>query len=165
MEEAAEPRWLNAEEREAWLTLASLMVQLGPVLDAQLRRDAGISHFEYGVMASLSEAPEHTRRMSELAALAEGSLSRLSQAVTRLEKKRWVRRTPDPTDGRYTLAILTDSGWDKVVATAPGHVSEVRRAIFDPLTKAQVQQLTNIGQRILRAVIPDNKRLDHQARQ
>lgn len=165
MEEAAEPRWLNAEEREAWLTLASLMVQLGPVLDAQLRRDAGISHFEYSVMASLSEAPEHTRRMSELAALAEGSLSRLSQAVTRLEKKGWVRRTPDPTDGRYTLAILTDSGWDKVVATAPGHVSEVRRAIFDPLTKAQVQQLTNIGQRILRAVIPDNKRLDHQARQ
>ena len=162
-QETSEPRWLNDEERQAWLTLASLLVQLGPVLDAQLRRDAGISHFEYTVMASLSEAPDRTRRMSELALLADGSLSRLSQAVARLEKKGWVRRTPDPTDGRYTLAILTDDGWDKVVATAPGHVGEVRRAVFDPLTKGQVQQLTTIGQRILRAVVPDERRLDHRA--
>jgi DNA-binding MarR family transcriptional regulator len=162
-QETSEPRWLDDEERQAWLTLASLLVQLGPALDAQLRRDAGISHFEYTVMANLSEAQDRTRRMSELALLADGSLSRLSQAVARLEKKGWVRRTPDRTDGRYTLAILTDEGWNKVVATAPGHVREVRRAVFDPLTKGQVQQLTNIGQRILRAVVPDERRLDHRA--
>jgi DNA-binding MarR family transcriptional regulator len=158
-QESSEPRWLNQDERQAWLTLTSLLLQLGPALDGQLRRDAGISHFEYSVLSVLSEAPERTRRMSQLAALADGSLPRLSQAVGRLEKKGWVRRSPDPTDGRYTLATLTDEGWDKVVATAPGHVTEVRRAVFDPLTKAQVQQLTTIGQRILGAVVPDDKRL------
>ena len=162
MEDSDEPRWLNDEERQAWLTLASLLVQLGPTLDAQLRRDAGITHFEYNVMTVLSEAADRTRRMSEIAALADGSLSRLSQVVARLEKKGWVRRCPDPSDGRYTLATLTDSGWEKVVETAPGHVEEVRRVVFDPLTKAQVQQLTTIGQRILRAVVPDEKRLDRQ---
>jgi DNA-binding MarR family transcriptional regulator len=155
VDETGEPRWLNAEEREAWLVMARLLMQLGPTLDAQLRRDAGISHFEYTVMAGLSEAPERTLRMSELAAFAEGSLSRLSQVVARLEKKGWVRRCPDPTDGRYTLATLTETGWEKVVATAPGHVAEVRRVVFDPLTRAQLQQLTNIGGRILRAVVPD----------
>ncbi len=157
-----EPQWLNEEERQAWLTLASLLVQLGPALDAQLRRDAGITHFEYNVMSVLSEATDRTRRMSEIAVLADGSLSRLSQVVTRLEKKGWLRRSPDPTDGRYTLATLTDEGWDKVVETAPGHVNEVRRLVLDPLTKTQIQQLTTIGQRILKVVVPDDKRLDRQ---
>ncbi len=160
MVESSEPRWLNDEERQAWLTLASLMVQLSPALDAHLKREAGLNYFEYTVMSVLSEATDRTRRMSELAALADGSLSRLSQVVTRLEKKGWVERSPDHTDGRYTLATLTDTGWEKVVETAPLHVNEVRRAVFDPLTKAQVQQLTNIGQRILRVVVPDEKRLD-----
>ena len=160
--ESREPRWLNDEERQAWLTLGSLLVQLGPALDSQLRRDAGLSHFEYTVMSVLSEAPDRTRRMSELAALADGSLSRLSMVAARLEKKGWVRRSPDPADGRYTLATLTDAGWEKVVEAAPGHVEEVRRVIFDPLTKSQVHQLTNIGQRILRVVVPDDKRLDRQ---
>ena len=151
-----EPRWLQADELQAWLTLVSVTMRLLPALDAQLRRDAGISHFEYTVMAALSEAPERTLRMSELAALAEGSLSRLSQVVARLEKQGWVRRTPDPADGRYTLAILTDAGWDKVVATAPGHVNEARRLVFDRLTRSQTQQLTTIGRRILAAIDPDD---------
>lgn len=152
-----EVHWLNAEEQQAWLTLASMTTRLLPALDTQLRRDAGISHFEYTVMATLSEAPERTLRMSDLAVLAEGSLSRLSQVVSRLEKKHWVRRTPDPADGRYTLATLTDSGWDKVVATAPGHVNEVRRLVFDPLTRAQTGQLTTIGKRIVRAIDPEDR--------
>lgn len=142
------------------MALASLATRLEPALDAQLRCDAGISLFEYTVMSVLSEADERTLRMSDLAFLAEGSLSRLSQVVTRLEKRRWVRRSADPDDGRYTRAILTDSGWDKVVATAPGHVKEVRRLVFDPLTKAQVRQLTSIGQRIMRAIDPDDRCLD-----
>jgi DNA-binding MarR family transcriptional regulator len=72
-----------------------------------------------------------------------------------------VRRTPDPTDGRYTLATLTEDGWDKVVRTAPGHVEAVRNLVFDVLTKTQVSQLTNIGQRIMRVIDPDNRCLDH----
>lgn len=150
-----EPRWLDEDEHRAWLALIGLMIRLPAALDAQLQRDAGVSHFEYQVMAGLSMAPERTMRMSVLAGFAEGSLPRLSQVVSRLEKRGWVRRSPDPTDGRYTLAVLTDEGWDKVVATAPGHVAEVRRLVFDPLTKAQQHQLHAIGQRIVRATDPE----------
>jgi DNA-binding MarR family transcriptional regulator len=158
---STEPRWLSAEEQRAWLTLGSIVIRLDAALDAQLRRDAGISHFEYAVLSTLSEAPGRTLRMSELAFLAEGSLSRLSQVVARLEGKAWVRRSPDPADGRSTLATLTDEGYGKVVATAPGHVREVRRLVFDPLTKTQVQQLTAIGQRIVRAIDPQDRCLTH----
>ncbi|HEX2264249.1 MAG TPA: MarR family winged helix-turn-helix transcriptional regulator [Pseudonocardiaceae bacterium] len=155
MDHAEEPRWLDPEERQTWLSLASALIRLPATLDAQLQRDAGISYFEYQVMAMLSEVPQRTLRLSELAALTQGSLPRLSQVVSRLEKRGWVRRTPDPTDGRYTLGILTEAGWDKVVATAPGHVEAVRRHVFDPLTKAQQRQLREITQRIMRTVDPD----------
>ena len=93
--------------------------------------------------------------MSELATQAGGSLPRLSQVVTRLEQRGWVRRTPDPADGRYTLAILTRQGLAKVTEAAPGHVQEVRRLVFDPLTKTQSRQQREIGQRIVRAMGPD----------
>jgi len=156
VEATHDPRWLSPEERQTWLALVSLLIRVPAALDAQLQRDAGISHFEYQVLAGLSEAPCRTLRMSVLAMLAEGSLPRLSQAVNRLERRGWVRRTPDPADGRYTLAILTDEGWAKVTETAPGHVEEVRRLVFDPLTKAQTRQLRDIGRRVMTAIDPDN---------
>ena len=160
MEPAEQPRWLDIDERQTWLALASSMIRLPAALDAQLQRDAGLNYFEYQVLAVLSEAPQRTRRLSEIAALVDGSLPRLSQVVSRLEKRGWVRRTPDPADGRYTLGILTEEGWDKVVATAPGHVATVRRHVMDPLTKAQQRQLREITQRILRATDPDGKFAD-----
>ncbi|MEU4625589.1 MarR family transcriptional regulator [Actinoplanes sp. NPDC023801] len=138
------------------MTLLGVLMRLPTALDAQLMRDSGLSHFEYGILAGLSETPGRTLRMSVLAVLAEGSLARLSQAVGRLEKRGWVRRSPDPTDGRYTLATLTDEGWDKIVASAPGHVENVRTLVFDSLTKAQVRQLQEIGRRILAATDPED---------
>ena len=119
-------RWLDDQEQQTWLELTAMLSWLPDALDAQLQRDAGLSHFEYQVMAMLSMSPGRTRRMREVAALANGSLTRLSRTVDRLDRRGWVVRRPDPEDGRSTLAVLTDSGYDKVVATAPDHVSEVR---------------------------------------
>jgi DNA-binding MarR family transcriptional regulator len=87
---------------------------------------------------------------------AEGSLPRLSQVVARLEQRGWVRRTPDPADGRYTLATLTDQGQATVTQAAPGHVQEVRRLVIDPLTKTQLRQLREISRRVIRAIDPDH---------
>ncbi len=154
MEAVEEPRWLTADEQQTWLELIGVLTWLPDAIDAQLQRDAGVSHFEYQVMAMLSMAPQRTRRMSEVAALANGSLTRLSRTVDRLEKRGWVTRRPDPDDGRTTLAVLTDAGWEKVVATAPSHVAEVRRLVLDPLTKTQVRQLHEIAARIRQVVNP-----------
>jgi len=125
------------------------MVRLPAALDAQLQRDAGLSHFEYQVLAGLSEVPGRTLRMSTLAARTHGSLSRLSHVVTRLETKGWLLRAPCPEDGRFTNAVLTDAGYRKLAATAPGHVTTVRKLVIDALTRAQLNQLSTIGHRIL----------------
>lgn len=151
------PRWLNADERAVWLALIGVTIRLPQALDRQLRADAGISHFEYQVLAMLSEAPDRTLRMSSLASLADGSLPRLSQVAARLEGRGWIRRHPDPSDGRFTLATLTDAGWGKVVTTAPDHVATVRRLVFDPLTDDEVEQLRAAAAQIIRAIgTPDD---------
>ncbi|WP_018298120.1 MarR family winged helix-turn-helix transcriptional regulator [Corynebacterium lubricantis] len=156
MDKAQEPRWLNEEERGAWNALASMMILLPGALDTQLKRDADISHFEYRVMSTLSEVPGRSLRMSDLATLADSALPRLSQVVAKLEKRGWIQREPDPTDGRYTTATLTEAGWEKVVDTAPGHAEEVRRLVIDPLTKTQLRALTEIGKRVVHEINPAN---------
>jgi len=140
-----EPPWLDEKEQATWIETSSLVLQLPGLLDAQLRRDGDLSLFEYVVMSWLSMAPDHQVRMGELAQLAQGSVSRLSNVVKRLEQRGFVRREPDPTNGRYTLARLTDAGWDKVVEAAPGHVRAVRRYVLEPLTAEQVHALHDIA--------------------
>jgi DNA-binding MarR family transcriptional regulator len=151
---AEQPRWLSQAERDAWMPLAGLMIKLPAALDARMQRDAGISHFEYLVLAGLSEATGRTLRMGDLAFLANGSLSRLSHVVKRLEQRGWVRREPCPEDGRSTNAVLTDDGYSKLVASAPGHVETVRALVIDSLTATQLRQLRDIGTRVLGNVDP-----------
>ena len=85
-----------------------------------------MSFLEYHVLARLSEDPEHTLRMSELAKLTDSSLSRLSHLMKRLELRGLVRREADPADGRFTNAIMTKVGYKLLVASAPAHVARVR---------------------------------------
>lgn len=152
--EDPEPRWLDDEELLAWLSLVGVLFSLPGALDAQLRCDAGLTLYEYLVLASLSDGPDRTLRMSELAEVTSGSLPRLSQVVTKLEERGWVRRRPDPKDGRSTLAVLTKAGFKKLEESAPGHVATVRRLVLDPLTHAQVRQLYDIHRRIKGALDP-----------
>jgi len=144
-----EPRWLDDEQLGAWRRLSGMLIKLPYALDAQLQRDECITYFEYLVMANLSESPARTRRMSELAFLTNGSLSRLSHVARRLEKRSWLRREPCPGDGRFTNAVLTDEGLAKVVQAAPGHVATVRELVVDALTTAQVRQVGAIAERVL----------------
>ena len=152
-----ETEWLDDDERAAWLRLIAVVELLPGVLDSQLRADSGVTHFEYYVLAMLSEAPERTLRMASLAQRTNATLPRLSHVVRRLEERGLVERFPCPEDGRATNARLTAPGWDAVVAAAPGHVSTVRRHALDPLTREQLRQLTLIGDARLSTLDPEGR--------
>ena len=152
-----ETEWLDGAEREAWLRFVAVVELLPGVLDAQLRGSAGLTHFEYFVLAMLSEAPERTLRMTSLAARTNATLPRLSHVVRRLEDRGLVDRFPCPEDGRATNARLTAEGWDAVVAAAPAHVTTVRHSVFDPLTRAQVAQLRDIAEALLTRLDPQGR--------
>lgn len=149
-------RWLTPEQLRAWIRLEAVMELLPAVLDSQLQRDAQLTHFEYLVLAKLSESPERVLRMTALAATTNSTLPRLSHVVSRLEARGFVERVPCPGDRRATNAHLTETGWQKVVATAPGHVENVRAHVIDALSDVQLGQLDDIMQAMLQKLDPEN---------
>lgn len=151
-----EPRWLSQEEQRAWESIATLLFRLPGPLENQLQHDSGLTLFEYMVLSYLSMSPGRTARMSALARLTNSSLSRLSNVVTRCERRGWITRSTDPDDARYTVASLTDGGYQQVVDAAPGHVEAVRHYVIDPLTPAQLRAVTAAVDRI-RPLLPDGE--------
>jgi DNA-binding MarR family transcriptional regulator len=150
----ADAPWLDRHQLRAWIRLVALLELLPNVLDAQLRRDADVTGFEYYVLAMLSEAPDRTLRMTELARQTNATLPRLSHVVTRLEGRGLVERFPCPEDRRATDARLTEAGWTKVREAAPGHVATVRQHVVDALSDEQVDQLIAIGDALLPRLDP-----------
>lgn len=148
------PRWLSDEERRTWLQLRAVTMLLPAAVDGQLKRDSGISEFEFSVLAILSEARERRLTLSVLAARTNASLSRLSHVISRLGEAGWVRKTGCPNDRRSTFAVLTEEGFAQVVRAAPGHVTEVRRHLFDTMSSAERDGLSVALARILSTLDP-----------
>lgn len=156
--------WLTDQQQRTWRSWLTVSELVPRVLDAQLQRDAGISHASYVVLAMLSESPSRSRRMSDLARRANQSQSRLSHTVARLEERGWVRRERSSDDGRGNLAVLTPGGWDVVRTVAPGHVAAVREAVFGPLTEEQTRVLGEALGAIVERLDPDRSlRVEHAA--
>jgi len=151
-------RWLSEDEQVAWRRLIAITTLLPYELDAQLQRDAGLSHFEYWVLAMLSESPGRSLRMSELATRSNASQSRASHVVARLERRGYVTRERSSTDGRGNVARLTGTGFTRLQEVAPGHVETVRSLVFDALTPAEVEQLSAIGAAVLARLDPAGTR-------
>jgi DNA-binding MarR family transcriptional regulator len=147
-ETSARTAWLTNEEQRAWRAFLMATHLLMDQLDRELQHDAGMAHAYYAILVALSEQPGRVMRMSDLARLLRYSKTRLSEAVGRLESRGWVRREPCPTDRRSTFAVLTDAGFAALDAAAPGHVTGVRRHVFDRLTPEQIHQLRDISQAI-----------------
>ncbi|MFK0160006.1 MarR family winged helix-turn-helix transcriptional regulator [Streptomyces sp. NPDC090499] len=145
-------RWLTPKEQRAWRAYMAATHLLEDAIDRQLQQDAGMPHLYYGILANLSEAPERKLRMTDLAEKSKITRSRLTYAVTRLEKDGLIRREDCQWDKRSSFAILTDEGMTVLERTAPGHVETVRAAVFDHLSAEQVEQLEEIGTVIARAL-------------
>jgi len=148
--------WLDEVEQHTWRVWLAVAELLPRTLDAQLRRDAGLTHAAYVVLAVLSEAPDRSRRMSDLARVANQSQSRLSHTVARLEDRGWVRRERATDDLRGNVAVLTESGREVVARVAPGHVAAVRDLFFEALTPEQTRLLGEALGAVLDRLDPDH---------
>jgi DNA-binding MarR family transcriptional regulator len=142
-------RWLNTDEQHTWRESIQAWQWLLAAVDVQLQRDSGMPLAYYEILVRLSEAPDRSLRMTQLAEASSSSKSRVSHAVARLEERGWVRRMDCPTDRRGQIAMLTDQGFDALAKAAPGHVEQVRRVLFDALSAEQIKQLDGISAAIL----------------
>ena len=139
-------RWLDDDEQRTWRAFLASTRLLFDRLERQLQRDSGLPMAYYEILVQLSEAPDATLRMSQLADFSLSSRSRLSHAVARLEEAGWVRRRACPEDRRGAFAELTDAGRAKLEDAARGHVEAVRAELFDVLTRDQQRALREVGE-------------------
>lgn len=158
-----ETRWLSDDEQRDWVRFAAVLELLPAALDLQLARDEHLTHFDYFTLAMLSESPDRTLRTSALAARTNATLPRLSRVLTRLEGEGFIARTTSADDRRVTNVTLTEAGWEKVVAAAPGHVENVRSLVLDALTPEQITQLGEISAALLTTLDPQGKMFASEA--
>lgn len=144
---ATAPKWLNSSEMKAWRQYIIASRRLLDALDEDLSAH-DLSMADYEVLAQLSDAPDRTMRMSELAEVAMISRSRLSHRIKVMEKEGWVRREPCPDDKRGSFAIMTPKGWKAIVAAAPDHVASVRSRFLDVLDREDQKALAEIFDRV-----------------
>lgn len=128
--DTSDTRWLDADQQKIWRNYLLAVARVDNYLDQDLRRH-GLDLAEYEILVVLSEAEGQRMRMSELAEMVHQSRSRLTHAVSRMEKSGWVERTSASEDRRGVVAVLTPAGHDLLVAAAPSHVAAVRRILVD----------------------------------
>lgn len=145
----SEPRWLTDAEQTAWRAYLRMVLLIDSQVARDLVRDSGLSMPDYHVLAAVSEAPDHRRRLTELANYMQWSPSRLSHHVSRMEQRGLVTRADCAEDARGAFVVITDKGHEAIKDAAPHHVESVREHLIDLLTPDQVQALTDIGQTVI----------------
>ena len=144
----SEPRWLNDREQRAWRSLMVMQAGISEYLERQLRAHSGMSSADYEVLAHLSEAPDGRLRSFALGRLLRWEKSRLSQHLTRMQKRGLIRREPCPTDQRGAVVVITEPGRALIEKAAPHHVADIRTALIDDATPAQLDLLTELGDQV-----------------
>ena len=145
---------IGEDQLTDWIAIVKVLLVLPGALEAQLVRDSDLTLLGFMILARLADTPEETLQMSQIATMANGSLPRTSQAISRLEDRGWVRRTVISGQGqgrRFTTASLTEAGRAQLAQATPEHTALVRRLVIDPAGD-QFAVLGSVAQRIVEAL-------------
>jgi DNA-binding MarR family transcriptional regulator len=145
---AADVRWLDDQEERAWRSLMAMQEGLSEFIERQLRNRCGLSRADFQVLAHLSEAPEGRLRSVVLTRLLHWEKSRLSQHLSRMQGRGLVSRERCLDDQRGAVIAITARGRELIEAAAPRHVADVRSAIMDHLSEAELALLITIGDKV-----------------
>jgi DNA-binding MarR family transcriptional regulator len=142
------PRWLDDEEQRAWRAFIDGSQRLMAVLNRDMQEASDLTIADYRILVLLSESPDGSLRMSELADGVLSSRSKLTHQVRRMEDEGLVLRGTCLEDGRGVVATLTDRGRRRLREAAPAHVASVRDNLIDLLNRRQLKALADIFETI-----------------
>jgi DNA-binding MarR family transcriptional regulator len=132
---------LSTEEQSAWRTILRAQANVTSAVDQKLTEAHGLGLSDYEVLSYLSQASEHSLRMTELAYGVLLSPSGLTRRLDGLVKQGYVERKPAPSDGRGLLAVLTQQGENKVKEMEPTHTAGLHEHFIDCLEPQQIKEI------------------------
>lgn len=144
--------WLDPEEQRLFRAFSRSTRRLFVQFDRDLERDVNMPRTYFEILWLLHNAPGQALRMSDLADATGSQPSRITHAVSRLEKAGQVRRELCTDDRRGWFTVLTEEGLEALQAAAPVYAQTIRRRLFEPLSPEQRQQLAGIGETLLAAL-------------
>ncbi len=146
--EEARRQWIE----HGWADVADGMAAVTSIMRAQqlflgrvdsVLRPYDLSFARYELLMLLVFSRTGALPLSRIGARLQVHATSVTSAVDRLERQGFVRRRPHPTDGRTTLAELTDEGREAAaqatqalneqVFAAPGLPDPQLRTLFDVL--------------------------------
>lgn len=138
-----------AATQRLWRALVGAVELLVRFVGKDVQDGAGMPLAAFEILVRLGEAPSGTLRMSELAACARSSRSRLTHTVDRLETVGWVRREQCPSDRRGAFAVLTEEGAAALAAARPVVDASVARHLLAALTIEDRRRLAHLSAQLL----------------
>ena len=140
--------WLRTDQQVIWRSFLGGTTVLMDQLDRDLRSNHGISLSEYEIMVRLSESPDHSIRMADLAEAISHSRSRTTHTIRRLEKEGFVSRIQCDSDGRGVTAVLTKTGYAHLEQAAHTHVTGVHDYLVQAASDEDFAVLGRIMDRV-----------------
>jgi DNA-binding MarR family transcriptional regulator len=140
---------LTPGELDAWRGLLRVHSALVKALDAELLAGHDLPLTSYEVLINLQAAPDHRRRMAELAEGVLLSRSGMTRLVDRLEREGLLERDACDSDGRGTFAVLTDKGEALLSEARRTHLDGVRERFLQHFSPAELEQLAGYWNRVV----------------
>lgn len=135
---------LDATEERAWRALACFFVTAPRLLDEDLQRGAHMSLSGYTILMHLSEAPDKTLRITELANRAYLSGSRTTRLVDELITVGYATKQRSAADGRGFDVTLNEDGLAALERAYPIHLRSVRARVLDHVDQSAIPCFTEV---------------------
>lgn len=146
---------MTPQQSRAWLALISTAELLPAALDAQLQRDAQLTHYEFILLTTLQRSG--AMRLSDLAAATNATLPRTSKVVARLQQREFIEREESEHDRRSVLLKISKQGRRQLVLATPDHFETVHRLVLDHLNAEQLDQLADALEPVVQALDPQRR--------
>ena len=152
---------LDPTELGAYFALIEVSSLLRHTVEQQLKEAGGLSYVQFQLLATLGDAADGSRRMTDLADGVVYSRSGLTYQVGLLEQAGLVTRSPSADDERGVTVTITDAGRDVLARVFPGHVEVLQQLFLDPLSAQDVGVLADVLGRVrdhMRTIPPRSAR-------
>lgn len=128
----------------AWRTYFEASGRLQGALESRMKTFFNLSLSDYSILLALSESPQKTLRMGDIAKHIAFSPSRVTYLINNLVKDGLVERKPSVIDGRGFDAVLTEKGQEIVGSVTRLHQKMVREYLVQGLSEQQIDNLVDI---------------------
>lgn len=135
----------------AWSAFLRAHAAVVRTLEREVEARTGLPLSWYDVLLELDAAPGRRLRMHQLADRVVLSRTRVSRVVDELARAGLADKLPDPTDGRATLAVITDRGRKELRAAAPAYLRGIEEHFSRHLSREQLRALREGLEQVLAA--------------